>query len=106
MTWTSTLAVARPEVVGRVRQAVGLSVEVEGLDLAIGDLVQLGDGPVGSGSHMPAEVVAATAGAARCMPLAPPHGLRAGLEARATGGSLRVPVGPDSRVGFPPDFWN
>ena len=94
MTWTSTLAVARPEVVGRVRQAVGLSVEVEGLDLAIGDLVQLGDGPVGSGTHMPAEVVAATAGAARCMPLAPPHGLRAGLEARATGGSLRVPVGP------------
>ena len=94
MTWTSTLAVARPEVVGRVRQAVGLSVEVEGLDVAIGDLVQLGDGPVGSGTHMPAEVVAATAGAARCMPLAPPHGLRAGLEARATGGSLRVPVGP------------
>ncbi len=94
MTWTSTLAVARPEVVGRVRQAVGLSVEVEGLDLAIGDLVQLGDGPVGAGTHMPAEVVAATAGAARCMPLAPPHGLRAGLEARATGGSLRVPVGP------------
>ena len=94
MSWTSTLAVARPEVVGRVRQAVGLSVEVEGLDVAIGDLVQLGDGPVGSGTHMPAEVVAATAGAARCMPLAPPHGLRAGLEARATGGSLRVPVGP------------
>ncbi|PFG37418.1 flagellum-specific ATP synthase [Flavimobilis soli] len=94
MTWTSTLDVARPELVGRVRQAVGLSVEVEGLDLAIGDLVQLGDGPVGSGTHVPAEVVAATVGAARCMPLAPPHGLRAGLEARATGGSLRVPVGP------------
>ena len=94
MSWTTALDAARPERVGRVRQAVGLSVEVEGLDLAIGDLVQLGDGPLGAGTHVPAEVVAATTGAARCMPLAPPAGLRAGLEVRATGGALRVPVGP------------
>lgn len=91
MSWTSALAQARPERVGRVRQAVGLSVEVEGLECAIGDLLHLG---APGQEPIPAEVVAATAGAARCMPLAPAHGLFAGLEARSTGSSLRVPVGP------------
>ncbi|MGP7960199.1 FliI/YscN family ATPase [Sanguibacter sp. A247] len=88
MTWATALQAARPELVGRVREAVGLSVEVEGLRCAIGDLVELGD------DRMPAEVVATSGDVLRCMPLAPAVGIRTGLEARSAGGPLRVPVGP------------
>lgn len=88
MTWASALKAARPELVGRVREAVGLSVEVEGLRCAIGDLVELG------ADRMPAEVVATSGDVLRCMPLAPAVGIRTGLEARSAGGPLRVPVGP------------
>ncbi len=85
--WDAVLAAARPQRVGRVRSAVGLSVEVAGLDLPIGALVEIGDGVRG-------EVVATSAGAARCMPLGPAEGLRAGLPVRQVGDALRVPVGP------------
>jgi len=88
MTWAGALAAARPEVVGRVREAVGLSVEVAGLRCAIGDLVELGP------DRLPAEVVATSGDVLRCMPLAPAVGIRTGLEARSARGQLRVPVGP------------
>ena len=86
-TWDRVLAAARPQRVGRVRSAVGLSVEVAGLDLPIGALVDIGDGVRG-------EVVATASGAARCMPLDGAEGLRAGLPVRPVGDALRVPVGP------------
>ncbi len=85
-TWDRVLAAARPQRVGRVRSAVGLSVEVAGLDLPIGALVDIGDGVRG-------EVVATASGAARCMPLDGAEGLRAGLPVRPVGDALRVPVG-------------
>jgi flagellum-specific ATP synthase len=85
-TWDRVLEAARPQPVGRVRSAVGLSVEVGGLDLPIGALVEVGDG-------VQAEVVATAAGTARCMPLGPSEGLCAGIPVRAVGDALRVPVG-------------
>lgn len=88
--FAEALAVAGPELVGRVSQVVGLSVEVSGLPGAVGDLVHIdSDQPGGT----LAEVVAVTASALRCMPLAPVQGLRVGIEARATGQSLMVPTG-------------
>ncbi|GHG55818.1 EscN/YscN/HrcN family type III secretion system ATPase [Flavimobilis marinus] len=86
MSWTAVLDAARPERVGRVRSAVGLAMEVEGLDAAIGDVVRIGD-------TMLAEAVAASDDVVRCMPLAATDGLRAGMPVRSTGGALRVPVG-------------
>jgi flagellum-specific ATP synthase len=84
-TWDRALVVARPQRVGRVRSAVGLSVEVSGLDLPIGALLRIGD--------IPGEVVATASGEARCMPLGPAEGLRAGMPVRPAGDALRVPVG-------------
>lgn len=89
MSWTQVLEAARPERVGRVRAAVGLSVDVEGLDCAIGDVVMIGSGA----EQVPAEAVATSDRVLRCMPLAPTRGLRAGVAVRSTGGSLRVPIG-------------
>jgi flagellum-specific ATP synthase len=40
----AALEAARPERVGRVRSAVGLGLEVEGLRLAVGDVVEIGAG--------------------------------------------------------------
>jgi len=85
LTWDRALAAARPQRVGRVRSVVGLSVEVSGLDLPIGALVRIGD--------IPGEVVATASGEARCMPLGPAEGLRAGMPVRPAGDALRVPVG-------------
>ncbi|WP_425443210.1 FliI/YscN family ATPase [Sanguibacter antarcticus] len=96
-TWAETLLAAAPERVGRVSAAVGLSLDVVGLDCALGDVIALGD-PSTTGSEsaedsMLAEVVALSNGSARCMPLGAMSGVRPGLAARSTGGSLRVPVG-------------
>ena len=85
-TWDRVLEAARPQRVGRVRSVVGLSVEVAGLDLPIGALVELGDG-------VRAEVVATATGTARCMPLDGAEGLRAGTPVRPVGDALRVPAG-------------
>jgi flagellum-specific ATP synthase len=60
----SVLAAARPQKIGRIRSAVGLSVEVEGLNASLGDILRLG-GTDGVDS----EVVAVSSGSVRCMPL-------------------------------------
>ena len=95
--WGDALLAAAPERVGRVSAAVGLSLDVVGLDCALGDVITLGD-PATAATHgaedsMLAEVVALSSGTARCMPLGAMSGVRPGLAARSTGGSLRVPVG-------------
>lgn len=90
--WARVLGAARPERVGRVSAAVGLSLDVVGLDCALGDVLTLGESDDPE-SSMLAEVVAVTETAARCMPLGAMRGVRPGLAARTTGGSLRVPVG-------------
>ncbi|NAZ76407.1 EscN/YscN/HrcN family type III secretion system ATPase, partial [Kineococcus sp. T13] len=56
---------ARPLVSGRVRGIVGLSVEVSGLEAAVGETLLLGEGA----SRIPAEVVAAEGSRLRCLPL-------------------------------------
>ncbi|NAZ87418.1 EscN/YscN/HrcN family type III secretion system ATPase, partial [Kineococcus sp. T90] len=58
-------AAARPLVRGRVSGIVGLSVEVSGLEAAVGETVVLGEGA----RAVPAEVVAADGGRLRCLPL-------------------------------------
>ena len=47
--WRRVLGTAAPERIGAVRSVVGLSIEVVGIDCAVGDLVTLGD------AHVPAE---------------------------------------------------
>ena len=85
--WQRALGTAAPERIGAVRSVVGLSIEVVGIDCAVGDLVTLGD------THVPAEVVAAERTVLRCMPLAHVQGLRTGMTVRTLGHPLTVPVG-------------
>ncbi|WP_459642424.1 FliI/YscN family ATPase [Kineococcus sp. NUM-3379] len=82
---------ARPLVQGRVTSLVGLSVEVSGLEAAVGETILLG-GP--DGPRTPAEVVAAEDGRLRCLPLGHLSGLAAGAPAVATRRPTTVPVGP------------
>lgn len=83
--WTAVLDAARPERVGQVAQVRGLSVQVRGLEGAVGDVVTL-DG-------VDAEVVAISENGLRCMPLGPVAGLTVGAPVRGRGGPLRVPTG-------------
>ena len=87
-------AAARPEVRGRVRAIVGLSVEVAGLEAAVGETLLLGEGA----GAIPAEVVAAETDARgsrlRCLPLGHLTGLAAGAPAVATRRPTDVPSGP------------
>ncbi len=87
---------ARPLVRGRVSGVVGLSVDVAGLEAAVGETVLLGD--PATGPVTPAEVVAVDAGPGgaprlRCLPLGHAAGLAAGLPATATRRAPTVPVG-------------
>ncbi|POH68019.1 MULTISPECIES: FliI/YscN family ATPase [Cryobacterium] len=90
------LAAARPERVGVVSSIVGLSVDVRGLNGAIGDLVVIG-GPgsqAGTGAGgVDAEVVATTPDGMRCMPLARLTGIRVGDPVRGGGTGFLVPTG-------------
>ncbi|HEX8973744.1 FliI/YscN family ATPase [Oryzihumus sp.] len=80
---------AAPEVTGHVTRAVGLSIDVAGLDLAVGEAVSIAgdDGPI------LAEVVALREDVATCMPVSDLRGVRRGAPVVTTGGPLRVPVG-------------
>jgi flagellum-specific ATP synthase len=84
------LEAARPRVQGRVARVVGLNLEVDGLQLPIGDAVRVETelGPV------VAEVVAVQDDRLVCMPLGDLRGVRAGDRAEAAEGATSVPVGP------------
>ncbi|MFV0287164.1 MAG: FliI/YscN family ATPase [Demequina sp.] len=84
------MAAARPQRTGIVTDVLGLSLEVRGLPAAVGDVLSVA---MPEGDTL-VEVVAVAPRALRCMPLATPHGLRAGLAVTPTGGPLRVPTGP------------
>ncbi|MGY4643767.1 FliI/YscN family ATPase [Cellulomonas sp. URHB0016] len=84
--WDRALAATAPEVVGTVKAVVGLTVEVLGTGAAVGELVRIGDDVL-------AEVVATDGPTARCMPLGPTVGLRAGMPVRPLREALSVPVG-------------
>ena len=86
VTRSAVLDAARPVRTGVVSRILGLSVEVRGVNGAIGGLVTIGD-------DTPAEVVAAERKALRCMPLSPAAGLRVGDRVRAADGRLSIPTG-------------
>ncbi|XNQ43239.1 FliI/YscN family ATPase [Georgenia phoenicis] len=87
--WQNALTVAQPQRVGVVRSVVGLTVEVTGLPVAVGDLVDIDAG----GWTVGAEVVGLGRDSSRCMPLGPVDGLRIGAPARSTGHPLTIGVG-------------
>jgi flagellum-specific ATP synthase len=84
--WDAILEAARPERRGLVSRVRGLGVEVQGLDGAVGDLVELAEG-------IQAEIVATGPDGLSCMPLSSTAGLTIGMPVRGLGGPLRVPVG-------------
>ncbi len=87
--WRQALGVARPQRVGVVSSVIGLTVEVTGLPLAVGDLVDIDAG----GWSVSAEVVGLGRDSARCMPLGSLEGLRIGAPVRSTGHPLMIGVG-------------
>jgi flagellum-specific ATP synthase len=83
-------AAAAPRRLGRVRRVSGLSLEVEGLEGAIGDAVHVRS----SGGGLEAEVVAVDGDRLVCMPYGELHGVRSGAPAEATGEPPTIPIGP------------
>ncbi len=85
------LDAARPESMGRLSELRGLHLMVRGVDVAVGDLLEVDgvEGPV------PVEAVASTLAGTVCLPLGTTHGLRVGSRVRPTGGPLRVHVGEE-----------
>ncbi|MCB5283776.1 MULTISPECIES: FliI/YscN family ATPase [unclassified Arthrobacter] len=87
--FTAALRAAAPQRVGVVTSVVGLSLEVSGLDGALGELVTVGENP-----GLDAEVVAAMGSTLRCMPLGRLAGVAAGDPVRAKAGTtMLVPTG-------------
>ena len=80
---------ALPAVSGRVVRAVGLSVDIAGLDLAVGEAVTLH----GDRAPVLAEVVALHEEYATCMPVSDLRGVRRGDRVVTTGGPLMAPIG-------------
>lgn len=85
----AAVAAAAPQRVGTVTSVLGLSLEIAGLDCAVGELVTVGAGH----ETLDAEVVASVSGAVRCMPLGRLTGVAAGAPARAKGSPMLVPTG-------------
>ena len=85
---TRARAAARPQVTGSVSGAMGLTMTVDGLSAAVGDLVEVNPGDRG----LLAEVVAVGRDRLTCMPLGTSPA-SAGRPGRATGMPLQVPVG-------------
>lgn len=84
--------VPRNEILGRVREVVGLVAESDGPPSRIGDicLVQAG----ANDESVPCEVVGFRGDRVLMMPLGEMTGLKAGSLVKGTGTCLRVPVGP------------
>jgi flagellum-specific ATP synthase len=82
-------AAARPQTYGRVTGAMGLTLTVDGVVAAVGDLVEINPGP----RPLLAEVVAVGRDRLTCMPLGDLSGVHAGTPVRTTGMPLQVPVG-------------
>jgi flagellum-specific ATP synthase len=82
-------AAARPQVTGSVVGAMGLTLSVDGITAAVGDLVEVNP----ADRPLLAEVVAVGRERLTCMPLGGLAGVHAGAPVRATGMPLQVPVG-------------
>ncbi|MHB1503196.1 MAG: FliI/YscN family ATPase [Acidimicrobiales bacterium] len=82
---------ATPRRIGRVRQFVGLTIEVEGIQGAIGDAVRVWR----EGGFVDAEVVAIHGSSLACLPYGEPRGVRYDAPVEALGRSFTVPVGTE-----------
>ena len=84
-------AAAAPRRSGSVSRVVGLNVEIEGLEAAIGDavVVQTNSAPLET------EVVAVRDGGLVCLPYGDLKGVRAGARADAVDRAVTVNVGPE-----------
>ena len=81
---------------GRVVQVVGLSIEVEGLRLPLGDICHLyPDRASAGGSRITAEVVGFHENRLILMPFAETHGVRPGTAVFPSGRGFSVPVGEE-----------
>lgn len=87
-----TVAVAGPRRYGRVSGVLGLELEVEGIDAAVGDTVAV-KRPGGGGGDLEAEVVALRGPRLVCSPLGSLQGIRFGTLVEGVGRSFSVPVG-------------
>jgi flagellum-specific ATP synthase len=83
-------AAAEPRRTGRVTRLVGLRVEVEGIEAAVSDAVEI---VRRDGTRLAAEVVAVQAGSLACMPLGELRGVRYGDVVEGLGRPLPVRVG-------------
>src|SRR4051812_3692721 len=86
----SAMQAAAPRRTGHVSKIVGLNLEVEGIEAAIGDAVQVH----GREGALDAEVVAVRDGGCVCMPFGELSGISIGAEAEALGKPLGIRVGP------------
>ena len=77
---------------GRVNQVIGLSIEVEGLRLAVGEICTIH--PDLGGAWISAEVVGFRDGRLIVMPFSDTHGVRSGSAVFPRGRGFTVPVGP------------
>ncbi len=84
------LDAARPRRTGKVSRVVGLRLEIEGIEAAVGDAVFVRRS---TGVRLPTEVVALQSDSLTCMPLGNAAGVRYGDEATTTGRPLPVAVG-------------
>ena len=84
------LAAAAPRRSGSVSRVVGLNVEVEGLEAAIGDSVLIAT----NGEPLETEVVAVRDGGLVCLPYGDLKGVRSGARADAIDSSATIAVGP------------
>jgi flagellum-specific ATP synthase len=87
-------AAAAPVAFGRLAELRGLHLIVRGVDVAVGDLVEV----LGRDGCVFAEAIASTPAGTVCLPLGETRGLRVGDRVRGTGAPLRIPVG-DELVG-------
>src|SRR3954453_7932967 len=84
-------AAARPQVTGQVVGAMGLTLSVDGVVAAVGDLVEVNPA---SPRAMLDEGAAVGRDKPTCLPLGVLSGVHARALVRTTAGPLQVPVGP------------
>jgi flagellum-specific ATP synthase len=87
----AALRAAAPRRTGRVSRLVGLRLEVEGIQAAVGDAVRVWR----DGSVLDAEVVAVQGDSLACMPLGELKGVRYGAPVEATWRPFTVDVGDE-----------
>jgi flagellum-specific ATP synthase len=82
---------AAPVGYGRLAELRGLHLLVRGVDVAVGELLEVHSAE----GAVPVEAVACLPHGTVCLPLGSTHGLRVGARVSSTGGPLRVHVGDD-----------